>query len=106
MNYLEFDLNGIDTKELSARLSFDIATARNSDFSLVKYFFDNNGSDKFQKALTARLREIKKQGRIAFFVSSKDFLSGTTEAEYLFNKFPELKNETARDDTVCFFVKI
>ena len=93
MNYLNFNLDGIDAKELSTKLSFDIATARNSGFPLAKFTFKNEAGEKFQKSVATRLREIKKQGRITFFVSSLDFASQSTEVEYLFNKFPEIKSE-------------
>ncbi len=106
MLYLNFDLTGIDTKELSAKLSFDIATARSWGFPLAKFVFKKDAGEKFQKALVSRLKQIKKSGKITFFVSSLDFDAPTTEVEYLFNKFPDIKNETKDDGTVAFFVSI
>lgn len=106
MDYLFFDLNGVDTKELAAKLCFDIATARSAGFPLAKFTFKKDVGEKFQKALSTRLREIKKKGRITFFVSSLDFKKQTTEVEYLFNKFPDIKNETENEMTVSYFVKI
>ena len=87
MNYFNSELVGIDIKEIPARLSFDIATARNSEISLVKFTFEKK-DEKFDKAVSARLKELKKRGIITFFVSSLDFFSEKTEVEYLFNKFP------------------
>ena len=106
MNYLNFNLDEIDVKELSTKLSFDIATARNSGFPLAKFTFKNEAREKFQKSVATRLREIKKQGRITFFVSSLDFASQSTEVEYLFNKFPEIKSEAENEGLISYFVKL
>ena len=106
MNYLEFDLNGLDTKELTAKLSFDIATSRASGFPLIKFVFNELMGDKFKKALTARLRDMKKNGRIELFASSDDFLNKTTGAEYLLNKFPTLKDQAMKESDIYFYVRI
>ena len=104
MNYLSFDMNGIDSKELSAKLLFDIATARNSGFSLVKFILAKDADEKIKKALVSRLRDAKKRGMITFFASALDFDKGTTEVEYLLNKYPSLKEEN--DGTASLFVKL
>ncbi len=106
MNYLISDLNGIEKKELNARLLFDIATARNSGYPLAKFILSKDEAEKNQKALINVLRAIKKKGRITFFVSSLDFSHGSTETEYLFNKFPELVKEQKDDKIIEYFVKI
>ena len=106
MNYLLSDLNEIDKNELQARLLFDVATAKGSELPLVKFILNKGESEKNQKALLAALRALKKKGKITFFVSSLDFSGASTEAEYLFNKFPELKAEQTDEKTVAYFVKI
>jgi len=106
MCYKEFNLNSIDTKELSTKLAFDIATARSSSFQLVKFTFDAKVGERFTKAVNARLKEMKKQGRIVLFVSSKEFSNQTTELQYLLNKFPSISEERFSDETISFFVKI
>ena len=104
MNYLTSDLNGIEKKELASRLLFDIATARNSGYPLIKFILIE--SEKNKKDLASALRALKKKGKITFFVSSLDFSQESTETEYLFNKFPELKAESSNDKSTVYFVKI
>ena len=106
MNYLLSDLNGIDKNELQARLLFDVATAKGSGFPLVKFVLNANESEKNQKALKDALKALKKKGKITFSVSSLDFSNALTEVEYLFNKFPELKDEETDEKTIAYFVKI
>ncbi len=106
MNYLLSDLNGIDKKELNSRLLFDIATARNSGCPLVKFVLSKEEGEKNQKNLINALRAIKKKGKISLFASSLDFSKGSTETEYLLNKFPELVKEKNDDKTITYFVKI
>ena len=106
MNCLVSDLNGIDKNELTTRLLFDIATARNSGYTLAKFILTKSTGEKAEKALINALRTMKKQGRITFFVSSADFSKGSTETEYLFNKFPELKREKEDDKTIAYFIKL
>lgn len=106
MKYLTSNLNGIDKNELTSRLLFDIATARNSGYPLAKFILNNEKGENLQKALLKALRAIKKKGKITFFVSSLDFPASSTEVEYLFNKFPELKTEPKDDKMLAIFVKI
>ena len=106
MNYLLSDLNGIEKNELASRLMFDVATARNSNFSLLKFIIIKQDNEKIQKAITSALRALKKKGKITFFVSSLDFSKSSTETEYLFNKYPELTNEKKDDESISYFVKI
>jgi len=106
MNYLKFDLTGIEIKELTTRISFDIATARSLGLPLVKFVIHGENNERLEKALKTRLLNFKRQGRIAFFVSLADLSSGATEAQYLLNKFPELKDEKAEVYTVGIYVKM
>ena len=106
MNYLISDLNGIEKKELSSRLLFDIATARSSGLPLAKFILNKTESERLEKPLITALRAIKKKGKITFFVSSLDFSRGSTETEYLFNKFPELSTEQNEENSLVYFVKI
>ena len=104
MSYIEFNLDITYTKELTTRLVFDIATARNSGFALLKFIFPKDASDKFKKALSTRLRDMKKKGRIELFASSREFSSPTTEIQYLLNKYPSLANES--DSQSAIYVKL
>ena len=106
MNYLLSDLNGIDKNEFSSRLLFDIATARSSAYPLTKFVLDKAEWEKNQKSLVNALRTLKKKGKITFFVCSLDFPKGSTESEYLFNKFPDIAKEALDDKTISYFVKI
>ena len=106
MSYLLSDLNGIEKNEINTRLLFDIATARSSNYPLVKFILNFEEGEKNLKILTNALRTLKKKGKITFFTSSLDFSKGSTETEYLFNKFPEILNEKKDDKVIAYFVKL
>ena len=106
MDYLVSDLNGIEKIELPTKLLFDIATARNSGYALTKFILDKAAGEKSHKALVTALRTLKKKGKITFFVSSLEFSEGSTETEYLFNKFPDIKKEAQDDKVIAYFIKI
>jgi hypothetical protein len=93
MQYKIFDLKDTESKELSVVLKFDVATARHLNYQLLCLKLDENSEPKFIKNMTVCLKDMKKKGIIDLFVCSDDLYSGSTEAEYMLNKFPFLNNK-------------
>ena len=104
MNYKVFTLENVEKNELESRLYFDIATARSLSYTLLKFEYKND--EKFEKQLARKLREIKRKGKLEFFVFSFDFDKNTTEIQFLFNKFPALVQEELSGEDGFVFVKI
>lgn len=106
MCYKLFDLENIENRELMSKLVFDIATARQLGFALVKFRFLSSKGESFTRMLNTKLRELKKRGKIDIFIFSKDLFSQKTEAEYLLNKFPELRLQNFQEAERAVYVKI
>ena len=94
-------------EQILTEIRYSVATARANEKELIsiKFNTDNNDSSKVLPAIIRALKKIKKEGRIDFFVSAEDFLSGNAETSYLLNRFPDIIGEL-EDEKSNFIVKV
>ena len=93
MNLKKCTLEHMDLEYLMTELRFNIATARAEKVDLVLFELATEDERSRRRRYTSvlfRLRQLKREGTISFFAAETDFADGTTEADYLLNKYPEL----------------
>ena len=92
---------------LETEVRFLIASATVDEKELLTLAFD--GSDDTTKRRTSHhlrriLNALKKEGKISFYVDQDNLDSGSTEAEFLKNKYPE--QLVSRNNDAPFYVKL
>ena len=93
-------LDDISSRELERLALYYIADARSRSLSL--YQFELHAVDSVQLngaiAKLARLfHRLKKEGKLSVFVRADELGGGSTEAEYLINRFPYLSDQVDQD---------
>lgn len=81
-------------RDMTTEVFFKVASARASGFSVIRFDITNpNETVKIKSVnfLTRILRGMKKRGAVQFFVTEDGFSRSSTEAQYLFNVFPEVE---------------
>lgn len=106
MEYKLFKISENDTKDIKTCLLFNIATARQMGATLIILTFDKTPDAKLIQSLRARLKQIKKNGTVELFLFSNELNSGSPEAEFLYNKYPDLREEKIEDSDISILVKI
>jgi len=104
MNCKTLTLKYMNTDKLMTEIRFHIASARAEGYELVRFDIEADGdtvSDKFTLAVTRKLKLLKTEGKIQFFATDKSFAAGSTEANFLINKYPNIRRDGAplSDDT-------
>lgn len=83
----------MDLEYLMTELRFNIAAARAEKMELVLFELatdDDRSRRRRYTSILFRLRQLKREGTISFFAAESDFADGTTEADYLLNKYTEI----------------
>ncbi len=106
MSYITYIIDNPEDKAADTYLSFNIATTRSMNLSLMKLIFQDPDFEKSESLFIACLKKFKKKNMIDFFVTANDISSATSEAAYLMNKFPELQSEIIDAKGNYIFVKI
>ena len=92
MNLKKCVLEHMDLEYLMTELRFNIAAARAEKMELILFELateDDRSRRRRYTSVLFRLRQLKREGSISFFAAESDFVDGTTEADYLLNKYPE-----------------
>ena len=107
--YSEISLCGTCHAELNTEVRFSIADARSSGIELVRLVLDTtlteSDSTRITNCLYKVLRAMMRSGRIQFFIPTSELLKGSTEAEFLINKYASYL-EGVRSDDGSLLVKI
>lgn len=112
MKICEYTLNGTNQNEISTEVKFLLASARFDGVELMRFVYEANDNDRERSRLynvvVKVLRTLRARKNIQFFVLSEDFAEGTTEAEFLLNKYPEHFSmaRTLEPNKGCFYIKI
>ena len=93
MNLKKCTLEHMDLEYLMTELRFNIAAARAEKIELILFELateDDRSRRRRYTSVLFRLRQLKREGTIGFFAAETDFVDGTTEADYLLNKYPAI----------------
>lgn len=97
-------LSGTDPRALCTEILFALACARVAGESIV-CFLPTGADRKCERMVLRILKSMKKEGKIDFFVTTADLAAGTTEADYLENKYPDAIIDR-ESDTPYLYVKV
>ncbi len=103
MDILTYELKESSAPLLNTEVLFHIAAAKVKGVSLLR-LIPRGGAMSRESAITKILRSQKKEGRLQLFIKSEDFTAQTTEAEYLENKYPDIKEYALHE--VCYIIKL
>lgn len=107
--YCEYQLSGICQSELNTEIRFDIADARQDGHEIIKLYFPLGDNDRENQRIThcmiKVLRSVMHGGAIEYFTEDRNLESGSTEAEFLLNKYGEHLSANT-PGFKCFYVKI
>lgn len=100
--YSEITLSGACQAELNTEVRFSIADARSSGIELVKLIPDaalvEADRTRILNCLYKVLRAMMRSGRIQFFIPVSELSRGSTEAEFLINKYGSVLENTSSED--------
>ena len=78
---------------------YSVASARARGEELIELVCQNDGGRSEKNALKT-FKELKKQGKIKVYALARDIEGQSKEAEYLLNKYPELKAYSQRSESI------
>lgn len=103
--YIELSFE--ERSSVETEIRFLLATASVDKLELLAIAFkkENEAVDKRKESAIKRtLNTLKKEGKVTFFVNYDLLENGSTESEFLKNKYQAFL--TKRENDVVFFVKI
>ena len=104
--YKETKLYGVSYAELNTEVRFNIADARSDGSELVRLLVcASSDAARAVNCLKRVLRAMKRSNKIEFFISESELYGGSTEAEFLLNKYNAFLPEQV-DNGSSIFVKI
>ena len=105
--YREISLSGACFAELNTEIRFAVADARAGDEELLHLIPKRapEDSSRISNCITRVLRAMMREGLVQFFVSESSLSSGSTEAEFLANKYSEALRHAAGCPS-AFYIKI
>ena len=86
--YKIIDLKAENIESMTTEIMFEVAGARADGNDLVRLNI-NNGEKKLYDSAVRLLKSMKQRGLIQFFATEKSFLTGSTEASFLMNKYQD-----------------
>ena len=107
--FKEYKLLGNCIADLDTEIRFLLAGARVDGEELIKLFFDSGENERENvrtiSCIVKVLRVLKREKLIQFFVGAEDFSAGTTESDFLLNKYASYIDNT--DNSVKYvYVKL
>ncbi len=106
MFYKNFTVTNLEEKNILGFISFSLATAKHTNFTLIRFVFSNDSTENLLKQFFTKLKQLKRAGKLECYIDFKALTSGTTEAVYMLNKYPALEREALKNDENAIFVKI
>lgn len=109
MRYFEFELLGNCQIDMDTEIKYNIVNAAYEGGELVIFRIKKRNEDKENSRLSfcavKVLRGLKRAGNIQFFLNDDGLLDSTTEASYLINMYPDIR-EMISGDYISIFVKL
>ena len=99
-NFKIIRLNGDNPQNINTELYFELASARADGCEVVRLDFESN-----QEKIIAALKKMKNNSAIQFFATSESFSSSDTEAVFLLNKYPDIR-EFENNSLPYIYVKL
>ena len=96
MLYIKASITQDDTERAKTELLYQFACARQSGEELICCAFDIDNEKMLPKiyAECAKLlKKMKKEKRISLYLTHETFFGESVEAEYLFSKYPQLRED-------------
>lgn len=91
--YREIELAGACYVELNTEIRFLIADARACGIELLRFaLHDGDTTSRILNCAARVLRAMMRSELIQFFITDKELAGGSTEAEFLANKYGSLLN--------------
>lgn len=112
MSYRELTLRSVTPDGADTEIMYEIAGCRVDSVDIFRLNINDNGENPESKRLVSSvirlLRNLKQKGTIQFFATRVDFISSSTEAIFLQNKYPDLFDPMPAecDGVMYIFVKI
>ena len=112
MSYSKIKLDADKPQSLETEIMFNIASERAAGAELIMFEFLKSGDEKNDKKLSGTavrlLKKMKSERKIQFYADEDSFRRSSTEAEFLYNKYPMLfeireESDSTRD---IFYVKL
>ena len=88
---------------------YEVASAHAAGVELLRINIKKDDAAGYKRATTALLkclRSLKSSGMIQFFATAESFNTGSTEAQFLINKYPEQFELTPIESDECGFVYV
>ena len=108
MNLSTYFMSNDRADSLKTELLFRIATARAENADLIR--LDISGSEDDRDQIFFRVKKIlkaeKTAGTVKTYAFPADFEKNTTEADYLLNLYPEIKETVDKPEFPYIFIKI
>ena len=104
--YREIDLVGACYAELNTEIRFSVADARSGGTELLRFTITDSSTDasRIFNCAARVLRAMMRSELIQFFVPDAELSSGSTEAEFLVNKYGGVLNTSSSAPSI--YVKI
>ena len=99
-----YELTAKSRELLKTEILFAITSAKAKEIYIVRLNYQKNSSKTCINNIISILRTAKKNSQIQLYISPLDLDEGSTEAEYIRNKYPQLANLPKEEN--CFIVKI
>ena len=99
MKITVFELKSVTSVLMRTEILYSVASARAMGNQLIEFVFQADGG-KSEKNTVKVLKELKKSGKIKVYALAKDIDGQSKEAEYLVNKYPDLKNYSEKSESI------
>ena len=109
MVYSEYKLQSTNIDDLDTEIRFAVASAKADGCRLIKLYFEKRELEKDNRKLSASIKKILRvmiQGSLMYFyLNKRGSETGSTEYEFLMNKYPEYVSFD-NDNEVVFYISV
>ena len=110
MKYITHSVNTGETVSLETEIMFDIASDRISGAELVSFGITKPEDEKIAKKIISTalklLKKLKGEKKIQFYATDDSFISNSTEAQYLYNKYPSEMDARAESSSTVEYIYV
>ena len=103
----EFTLGSALPDQIFTEIMYEVASAWSDRADLVRInFISGDTEKKIVNSAVKILKKMKADGRIQFFATKEGFISSSTEAVFLNNKYPEHFSSSENSDSNFIYIKL
>jgi hypothetical protein len=110
MKYITHNISSSEIISAETEITFDIATDRINGAELVCFGVSKPEDEKISKKLVGAvfrlLKKLKGEKKIQFYATDDSFSSNATEAQYLYNKYPEQMDNRVPSDSLVEYIYV